>query len=410
MSYDAPRFRRIFYNLRTEAGGPGRDAAALGVGILIGCVPVYGFHLLLVWSIGWLLRLNRLKMYVAANISNPLFSPVLLFAELQVGAWTRRRDFHDLSLSAIRTTNVWTYGGDLLLGSLIVGTTLGLGVAAATYATSGGARRDPLARLWESASDPFLPFSITAWEFARGKLRSDPVYRTTLTSGFLRGGSALVDVGCGQGLMLSVLLQAQRHWAEGRWPAGWAPPPRFDRLIGIEVRPRIARLARQALAPAIELRSSDARDSLPSAADAVLFYDVLHLIPPLDQERLIARAVAMLAPGGTILIREADPSGGWRFLMVRFGNRLKSIVVGRWRQPFHFRTSSAWASLLTREGLQVAVQPLAEGTPFANILLCGVRSADVSALHETADMDDRDAERIPRRTDFPAEPERAGDG
>ena len=38
--------RRIFYDLRTEGGGPGRDAAALGVGILIGCSPFYGFHLI----------------------------------------------------------------------------------------------------------------------------------------------------------------------------------------------------------------------------------------------------------------------------------------------------------------------------------------------------------------------------
>ena len=36
MIYDARRVRRIFYNLRTEASSPGRDAAALGVGVLIG--------------------------------------------------------------------------------------------------------------------------------------------------------------------------------------------------------------------------------------------------------------------------------------------------------------------------------------------------------------------------------------
>ena len=63
------RLRRIFYDLRTEASSPGRDAAALGVGVLIGCSPFYGFHLLLVRFLGWLLHLNRLKMYLAANIS-----------------------------------------------------------------------------------------------------------------------------------------------------------------------------------------------------------------------------------------------------------------------------------------------------------------------------------------------------
>jgi uncharacterized protein (DUF2062 family)/SAM-dependent methyltransferase len=411
MSYDARRFRRIFYDLRTEASGPRRDAAALGVGILIGCVPVYGFHLLMVWVIGRLLRLNRLKMYLAANISNPLFSPVLLFTELQVGAWTRRQDFHDLSLSAIRTTNVWTYGGDLLLGSLIVGTVLGLGVAAATYATSGAAHRDPLARLWDLASDPYLPLSITAWEFARGKLRGDPVYRASVTTGFSRDGGTLVDVGCGQGLMLSVLIQARGQWADGTWPAGSPRPPQFDRLVGIELRPKIARLARQALGPAAEVLSGDARDAMPAAADAVLFFDMLHLVSPEQQELLIGRAAAALSPGGTILIREADPAGGWRFLMVRLGNRLKSIGAGQWRQSFHFRTSAAWASLLTREGLHVVVRSLAEGTPFANVLVSGVRSADAaSVLHETVGTDNRDGERIGSRVEFPAEPKRAGGG
>ncbi len=394
MKYDPRRLRRIFYDLRTEASGPVRDAAALGVGILIGCVPIYGFHLVLVWSVGWLLRLNRLKMYVASNISNPLFSPVLLLSELQAGAWMRRQEFHDLTLSAIRATSVWTYAGDLFLGSVIVGTPLGLAVAAATYATSGAAYRDPLARLWESASDPYLPFSITAWEFARGKLRGDPLYRTTVTAGLSSGGGTVVDVGCGQGLMLSVLVQAQRQWAEGTWPAGLPPPPRFDRMVGIELRPRVARLARRALSPAVEVLSGDARDSLPPAADAVLFFDVLHLVSPEDQERLIARAVVALTPGGTILIREADRSSGWRFMTVRLGNRLKSIVFGQWRQPFHFRSSSGWASLLSREGLHVAVQPMGEGTPFANVLIRGVRSADTSALPETPDTDNRDAEPI----------------
>jgi len=400
--------RRIFYDLRTEASGRGRDAAALGVGTLIGCSPFYGFHLLLVWCIGWLLRLNRLKMYLAANISNPLVSPLLVLSELQVGAWARRQDFHQLSLSEIRTTNAWTYGGDLLLGSLIVGTTLGLAVAAATYLTAGD--RDPLARLWERASDPYLPHSITAWEFARGKLRGDPLYRATAAAGLLRDGPTLVDVGCGQGLTLSVLAEAPRLWAEGGWPDGALPPPRFARLVGIELRPRVARLAQQALGPAVEVRSSDARDSTFPQADTVLFFDVLHLMPPEDQERVIARASAALSPGGTILIREADPAGGWGFTAVRLGNRLKSIVVGRWRQRFHFRTAGAWASLLARHGLQVAVQPMGGNTPFANLLVRGVRSTDRSALHEMAHVDNRGPGDVRRGIEFTAEPERAGDG
>src|SRR5687768_2347537 len=112
--------RRLFRDLRTEGSGPGREAAALGVGAFIGCLPFYGFHLLLVAAVGHIARLNRLKMYAAANISNPFFAPALIFIEVQFGAWLRRQDFHDLTVDAIRGTDPWVFGGDLLLGSLVL--------------------------------------------------------------------------------------------------------------------------------------------------------------------------------------------------------------------------------------------------------------------------------------------------
>jgi hypothetical protein len=333
-----------------------------------------------------------------------------MLSELQTGAWVRGHDLHELSLAAIRRTNVWVYAGDLLVGSLVVGIVLGSTVTALTYVTAGAARRgDPYARLWEYASDPYLTIGITAWEFARGKLRGDPLYRAAAAGGLLRDGGTLVDVGCGQGLMLSVLVQARRVQAEGMWPNSALPPPRFARLVGIEVRPRVARLAQEALGSAVEVLSCDARDALQFHADAVLFFDVLHLIPPEGQEQLIAAASAALAPGGTMLIREADPRGGWRFTAVRLGNRLKAIAVGQWRQPFHFRTMEAWRALLTHHGLQCDTQPMGQGTPFANVLLRGVRSTDRPALHELADMDHR-GRREPVAIEFTPKPERARQG
>ena len=216
------RVRRLFYDLRTEGGGAGREAAAMGVGVFIGCLPFFGFHLLLCWVSGWLLRLNRLKMYLAANISNPLFATTLLFVELQLGAWLRRGAFHELTLEAARTTALSVFGLDTLIGSLLLGGALGLVLSAATYATLRGSAADAaFLDLVRDASDRYTLSSITAWEFARGKLRRDPLYRAAVCGGLLPSGGTLVDIGCGQGLTLAILAEASRRAGAGPWPRAW---------------------------------------------------------------------------------------------------------------------------------------------------------------------------------------------
>jgi uncharacterized protein (DUF2062 family)/SAM-dependent methyltransferase len=359
--------RRLLYDLRTEGAGPGRDAAALGLGAFIGCLPAYGFHLLLVAAAGQLLRLNRIKMYAAANISNPLMAPALIFMEVQAGAWLRRRDFHDLTLETIRNTDPWVFGGDLLLGSLVVGALVGGLIAVATQAAVSNAPKLPahIERTFAAAADRYFNESITAWEFARGKLRRDPVYRATL-DGSLPGGATLVDIGCGQGLTLAVLSEARRLVRGGHWSG--SDPPSFDRMVGIETRARVASIATRALAGDAEVVHAFAPDGLPDHVSAALIFDVLHLMSGEDQQRLLRGVFSRMEPGGVVLIREVDAAAGWGFQAVKFGNRVKNLAVGNWRQTFTFRTEAEWRELFRGQGWQVATQPMGEGTPFANVL------------------------------------------
>jgi uncharacterized protein (DUF2062 family) len=363
--------RRAFRELRTEGGGPARAAVAIGVGVFIGCLPVYGFHLILCWAIGWAFRLNRLKMYLAANISNPFVAPLLLLAELEVGAWLRRGSFHALSLDTVRTIEPWSFGADLIVGSLAIGGGLGVLVGLATYALARSGGDEWFADLVRRASDRYIATSVTAWEFARGKLRGDPLYRAVLVDGSLPSGGTLVDVGCGQGLMLAVLVEAADAWRTGRFSAAPdAPPapPTFDLLVGIELRPRIAAIARHALGDRATIVEGDARVQMPARCRAVLFFDVLHMVPAHDQEALLASAAAALEPGGTILVREVAAAAGWRFKAVHAGNWLKARVTGNWRQTFHFRTAAAWIALAERQGFRVETRETSEGTPFGNVL------------------------------------------
>ena len=204
------RVRRFLHRLRTTHSGPDRDPIAVGVGVFIGCTPLYGLHLLLSVMAADLLRLNRLKVYLAANISNPLMLPFLIFAEVQTGAWLRSGRVHALTREAIAATDPWTFGLDLVVGSLAVGAVLAVTLGALTHAALRKPQADPrFSALVRRAVDRYAATSLTAWEFANAKLRSDPVYRTAMVDGLLPGGGTLVDIGCGQGLMLALLVEAR---------------------------------------------------------------------------------------------------------------------------------------------------------------------------------------------------------
>ena len=374
--------RGWFRDLRTEGAGRVRESAAVGVGIFIGCLPLYGFHLLLVAVLGWLFRLNRLRMYVAANISNPLFAPALILAEVQTGALLGRGEIHRLTLEAIRNTDPWVYGADLLLGSLALGTALGTALAVTTYATIANAPPVPvhLEEVFRRTADRYLEPSLAAWEFARAKLRRDPVYRALLESG-LKSGGTLADIGCGQGLAVVALLEAARLAREQRWPDDVPGPPVFDRLVGIETRARIASLGTRAVGGAAEIVHARAPHGLPPRIAVALLLDVLHLMSGDDQERLLNEVMIRLEPGGVVLIRDADAAAGWRFWTVKAGNRLKNLAVGNWRQSFHFRSVAEWERLFAAHGWSAVAEPMAHGTPFANVLFRLSHHDDVSVPH-----------------------------
>ena len=369
------RLRELLYKLRTEGTSPGKLAGAVAAGLLIGCSPLYGFHLALCLLVARVLRLNPGLTYLAAHVSLPGLWPLLVVAEIEVGRRLRGESYLLIHVADIRRVGLGQVGIDLLLGSAVVGVLLAVVLGGLTYLA---ARRRVLHReiaaLREEAARRYLDTGMLHWEFVRGKLRHDPLYFNLLRRGTLPSQGLLLDLGCGRGIVFSLLLAARDVNRSGLYPADWPPPPRGLTFRGIEGRAKTAAIARQALGDEADIETGDLRTAELPAAKAILLLDVLHYLPAADQETLLAKAADALESGGLLLIRDADAAAGWRFTATRWQERLSTLVRGHWRQRFHYRSAEEWSHLLGSLGLTVEAQPMGMGTPYANVLLAARRS------------------------------------
>ena len=228
---------------------------------------------------------------------------------------------------------------------------------------------DPQFReLFEAATRPYRDAGRYAWNFARGKLRHDPVFVSLLRDGLLPDRGSLLDAGCGRGVLLSLLAAAKRQHAAGRWPPGWPAPPTRLALRGFDSHAARVRLAGGVLGDSARVELHDLRDFAFAPASVIVMLDVLLYLDAPAQERVLDKAAAALEPGGLLLLREADAGAGFAFLATRCSALLEGILRGSFAPQLHCRSAVDWSAALERRGLAVDVRPMSRGTPFANVL------------------------------------------
>lgn len=123
---------------------PKRAAASVALGLLIGCIPLFGLHLPLCLALCLPLRLDAPVAYLAANISNPLVAPWLVLLEVQVGAWLLTGHAAPFDIDAAREVGMGGFVSFAALGALVVGVSLAvLGGTVAGLVTSWARRAFP---------------------------------------------------------------------------------------------------------------------------------------------------------------------------------------------------------------------------------------------------------------------------
>lgn len=184
----------------------------------------------------------------------------------------------------------------------------------------------------------------------------------------------ILDLGCGHGfLAITAALGSRRRT-----------------VLGIDHDDKRVELAKHA-AQAGGQRLANLKfeqGSLPELPperrfSAITLIDVMHYFDPETQRGLVARAQESLLPGGRLLVREVDPSGGLISKWNRLYERLATMTgfTKASDKGLHFRTLEGWTGLFASAGFEVSSAPCSSRL-FSDVLFVCEKTAPARAAAE----------------------------
>ena len=378
--------RRAWHELRGGHASPRRLAVAVGIGLFIGSLPIFGCHTPLVLGLCIWFQLDGAIAWVASNVSNPFLAPALLTLEVEVGAYLRTGNLARPE-GAVSVRDIGRFARDLFAGAPLVALAVALAGACVTYGVVHVHRRlfprrapPPPYRLPDNAPpwvravervarryalpDAPTPRERSRFQYVRTKLLGDPVARMIADlEGDAPGAlGSLLDVGTGRGQLPVLLLELGRA----------------TEAAGFDWDGRKIEEARSAAASAPALpatfEKADVRGAEIASADTALLIDVLHYVDLPAQDRLLDEVASRVRAGGRVVVREADTERGLRSALTWLEERFFTWVRFNRGERVRFRPAREIVARLEANGFACEVRPAWGIAPFSNVLVIGRRT------------------------------------
>ena len=171
----------------------------------------------------------------------------------------------------------------------------------------------------------------------------------------------VVDLGCRDGLFANLLVEASAQ----------------RRVLGIDSDARGIAIARGTVASRDTLRfeTGDIVSVPPPRCDAITMVDVLYLLSPADQERVLRNAATALAGGAPLIVRGQERRIDARYALT-YAQELVAIGLGLTRsrrRRVHFPTRDEAVAMFERAGFRLDVVEQ-QARPYTDVLYLARRS------------------------------------
>ena len=331
---------------------PHKICLAVFFGMVIGTTPFFGFHLLLCIIIAFLFKLNKVFVYLAANISNPFFIPFLSYGSIQIGHFINKGKFLDLTIKNITVLDN-QFLQNWILGSLVLGTMLGLLLSSILRIFLRD--KDRFSKAIYKLGDAFSKQGLMLGKNSIGKCKYDPIYKDLILN-HLPKEIDILDIGGGQGF-LPILHSIYHNQNRGHIIIDWD-----------EKKINQGSIATKNLNFDFQYKNENVFNlDISKKSNCITIIDVLHYRPHKEQDKLLKKAINLLSPGGILILRDMDKGKLLKNWFTSVQEKL-CLLVGRTKaKKIYPRKSEDFVKILSENNTTIRYKK-AQGGLFSNVL------------------------------------------